>query len=95
MIYEVVIQTIDPARREEYLDVFRQAFREANFAGSHGGKILASEEDPARTVVIIEWDSVEAHTRHRGTPPHTRFRETISKYQTAPSQGGHYRVEDL
>ena len=52
-------------------------------------------EDPARVVVIIEWDSVEAHTRHRGTPPHTAFRERISAYQTAPTQGAHYEIAVL
>ena len=95
MIYEVLLQTIDPARRAEYLDVFRQAFREANFAGAHGGKILPSIEDPTRVVVVIEWDTVESHTRHRGTPAHNAFRERISAYQTAPTQGAHYEVSDL
>src|SRR3954469_22958371 len=33
MIYEVLYQTIDPARRDEYVNVFREAFRAANFAG--------------------------------------------------------------
>ena len=32
MVYEVLLQTIDPARRDEYVDVFREAFRGANFA---------------------------------------------------------------
>lgn len=95
MVYEVVIQTVDPERRDEYVGVFRDALREANFAGAHGGKILRSIEDPARVIAIIEWDDVEAHTRHRGTPAHNRFRERFSGYQTAASQGAHFIVEDL
>ena len=95
MIYEVLFQTIDPARRDEYVDVFREAFRGANFAGAHEGKILKSVEDPSRVVIVIEWDTVESHTRHRGTPPHNAFRERISAYQTAPTQGAHYEITDL
>jgi heme-degrading monooxygenase HmoA len=95
MIQEVLFQTIDPARRDEYVDEFRKAFREANFAGAHEGKILKSVEDPSRVVIVIEWDTVESHTRHRGTPPHNAFRERISAYQTAPTQGAHYEASDL
>jgi heme-degrading monooxygenase HmoA len=95
MVYEVVLQTIDPARRDEYVEVYREALRQANFAGAHGGKILRCVEDPSRVIVVIEWDSVEAHTRHPGTAAHTAFRERVGTYQTAPSQIAHYLVEDL
>jgi quinol monooxygenase YgiN len=95
VVYEIVVQTIDPARRDEYLEVYRKAFREANMAGFRGGKICPSLEDPTRVVLIIEWDSVEAHKQHVGTPPHTRFREQITPYQTKPSDLQHYEPRDL
>jgi heme-degrading monooxygenase HmoA len=95
MIYEIVVQTVDPARRDEYVDAYRKAFREANMAGNHGGKICTSVEDPARVVVMIEWDSVEAHKQHPGTAPHNAFREKIYAFQTQPSDLQHYVVEDL
>ena len=95
MVYEIVIQTVDPARRDEFVDVFRKSFREANMAGNHGGKICKSVEDPSRVVMVIQWDSVEAHTQHRGTPAHNRFREAISAYQTKPSELQHFVIEDL
>jgi heme-degrading monooxygenase HmoA len=95
MIKEIITQTVDPARRDAYVQAFRNAWHEANMEGWRGGQILTCIEDPARVVVVIEWDTVEDHTRHRGTPPHTRFREAVSAYQTAPSQGAHYLVEEL
>ena len=95
MVYELVLATVEPARRDEYVDVFRKAFRGANFAGAHEGKILRSVEDPSRVAIVIEWDDVEAHTRHRGTDAHNNFRAQIQGYQTAPSQTGHYLIEDL
>jgi hypothetical protein len=39
---------------------------------------------------MIEWDSVEAHTQHRGTPVHNAMREATSKYQTVKSDGAHF-----
>jgi quinol monooxygenase YgiN len=95
VIYEIVVQTVDPARRDEYVDVYRKAFREANMAGNHGGKICTSVEDPSRVVLVIEWDSVEAHEKHRGTPPHNAFREKITAFQTKPSDLQHFVVQDL
>ena len=95
MIYEVVVQTVDPAQRDRHVETFKRAFQEWSPAGAHGGKILRCVEDPARVIVVIEWDSVEAHTSHRGTPAHNRFREASGAHQTAPSQLAHYLVEDL
>ena len=92
MIYEIAIQTVDPARRDEYIKVFSQTLKDANYAGSHGVKFFTSIEDPSRVVLIIEWDSVEAHTQHRGTPTHNAMREATSKYQTAKSDGGHFSM---
>jgi heme-degrading monooxygenase HmoA len=68
MIYEIAIQTVDPARRDNYIKVFSQTLKDANYAGSHGIKFFTSIEDPSRVVLILERDSVEAHTQHRGTP---------------------------
>jgi quinol monooxygenase YgiN len=68
---------------------------DANFAGSHSIKIFASIEDPSRVILIVEWDSVEAHTQHRGTPAHNRMREANTGYQTAKSDGAHYLLHEI
>ena len=41
---------------------------------------------------MIEWDSVEAHTQHRGTPVHNAMREATAKYQTVKSDGAHFTM---
>ena len=46
-------------------------------------------------ILMIEWDSVEAHTQHRGTPTHNAMREATSKYQTAKSDGAHFLMHEL
>ena len=90
MIQEIVIQQVQPEKRDEYVQVFADILKKANFAGSHGIKFFTSVEDPSRVILMIEWDSVEAHTRHRGTPVHNAMREATSKYQTVKSDGAHF-----
>lgn len=95
MVHEIVIQHVDPPRRDEYIKVFGDILKNAEYAGSHGVKFFTSIEDPSRVIVMIEWDSVEAHTQHRGTPTHTAMREVTSRYQTQKSDGAHYKLHQV
>jgi heme-degrading monooxygenase HmoA len=95
MIYEVIIQQVVPEKRDEYLKVFGDFLAAANYAGSHGIKFLTSIENLSRVILMVEWDSVEAHTQIRGTPTYNAMRELTSKYQTAKSEGAHYWVHEV
>jgi len=95
MTYEVRFQTVDPARRSEYVKHYKQAIQEIKQAGCRGGLILCSESDPASVVVVLEWETKEHHLRWRGTPPHTRFRSAVEAWQTKPSEGGYYLAETI
>jgi heme-degrading monooxygenase HmoA len=95
MIYEVIIQQVVPEKRDEYLKVFGDFLANANYAGSHGINFLTSIEDLSRVILMVEWDSVEAHTQIRGTPTYNAMRELTSKYQTAKSEGAHYWVHEV
>jgi hypothetical protein len=44
---------------------------------------------------MIEWDSVEAHTQHRGTPTHNAMREVTARYQTQKSDGAHFNLHQV
>ncbi|TMA89185.1 MAG: antibiotic biosynthesis monooxygenase [Deltaproteobacteria bacterium] len=95
MIHEVSIQHVAPEKRDEYVKVFGEFLRKANYAGSHSIKFLTSIEDPSRVIVMLEWDSVEAHTQHRGTSTHNAMREATSRYQTQKSDGGHFVLHEV
>jgi heme-degrading monooxygenase HmoA len=95
MIYEILTQYVEPEKRDEYIQVFGDILKKANYAGSHAINFFTSIEDPSRVIVMIEWDSVEAHTRHRGTPTHTAMRETTALYQTQKSDGGHFVLHEV
>lgn len=94
MIFEIGIQTVEPSRRDEYVEVYKRAIREAAFPGWHGCRVMVCIEDPSRTIAINEWDSAEAHAAVRGTPAHTRFREKVSPYQVQSTQLAHYVPHD-
>ena len=95
MIHEIVIQHVAPEKRDEYIQVFGEFLTKANYPGSHRINFLASVEDPGRVILMLEWDSVEAHTRIRGTPTYNAMRELTGKYQTAKSDGGHFILHDV
>jgi heme-degrading monooxygenase HmoA len=95
MIYEILTQYVEPEKREEYIKVFGDILKKANYAGSRGIKFFTSIEDPSRVIVMIEWDSVESHTRHRGTPTHNAMREATARYQTRKSDGGHFMLHEV
>ena len=95
MVHEIVIQAIDPAKSDEYVQEFGQTLKDADFAGSHGIRLFTSIEDPSRVILMIEWDSVESHTRHRRTPAHNYMRDVGSKYQIAKSDGAHFVLHQV
>ena len=95
MVYEVVTQHVSPENRDEHVKTWRKAWQEAAFEGAHDVKFLRCVEDPGKVVLLIEWDSVEAHQRHRGTPRHNDFRAASGVYSTAPAEVLHYMIEEL
>jgi len=95
MIQEILVQHVQPDKRDEYIKVFGEFLINANYAGSHGIRFFASVEDPGKVILMIDWDSVEAHTRIRGTPTYNAMRELTGKYQTAKSDGGHFMMRTI
>ena len=94
MIYESVHITVDADRREEFVKVYRQAWKEAGFEGSHLGKVMRCIEDGSKVVVLIEWDDVAAHRQHRQTPKQNRFRAAIDPFMKH-WEVQHYELEEL
>ena len=56
MVYEMRFQAVDPARRAEYVKIYREAVQGCKSAGSTGGHILCSDDDPSAVVVILLWE---------------------------------------
>jgi len=95
MVYEIVIQSIDPERRDEYIERYKKRWREMSLAGWHNGRLLKCQENPGRVIIILEWDSVEAHRQHRGPIMDEFLKDYVRPYQTALSEYDHFIVEEL
>ncbi len=92
MTHEILIQHVAPEKRDEYIHVFGDFLKKADYAGAHGVPDSLPVSKPSRVILMIEWDSVEAHTQHRGTLIHNGMREMTSRYQTQKSDGGHFNL---
>jgi quinol monooxygenase YgiN len=90
MIQEIIVQHVQPEKRDQYIKALGEFLAKANYAGSHGIKFFASVEDPGKVILMVDWDSVEAHTSIRGTPMYNAMRELTGKYQIAKSDGGDF-----
>ena len=95
MVYEMRFQTVDPAKRAEYVQIYREAVQGCKAAGSTGGYILCSEDDPAAVIVILLWETKEHLARWRGTESYKSFRAAVEHLQTKKSHGGFYLAETI
>jgi hypothetical protein len=95
VVYEVVVQSIDPERRDEYIERYKKRWREMSLAGWRSGKLLKCTENPGRVIIVLEWDSVEAHRQHRGPVMDEFLRDFVRPYQTALSEFDHFIIEEL
>src|SRR5215510_10939303 len=95
MVYELRFQTVDPARRAEYVKTYKQAVQGCKEAGSSGGLILCSDDDPASVIVMLIWESKEHLARWRSTPSYRSFRTAVEGLQVKKSHGGFYMAETI
>lgn len=96
MVHHVVIQNIDPDRRDEYIDRYKELWREAALVGCQKATLLRAIENKSRVILLFEWESIEGHRKANRTPGHDRLmEESVYKYQSSPSEYGHYEAEDL
>lgn len=95
MVYEMRFQNVDPAKRAEYVRIYRAAVQGCKSAGSTGGHILCSDDDPSQVIVILLWESKEHLARWRFTDSYKSFRAAVAPLQTSKSHGGFYVAETI
>lgn len=93
MVWQLNIQTVAPEQRQLYADAVRAAIKEADFSGFIRAQILNCVEHPGRVIVMVEWESIEAHKVHHGTPAHARVREALKPFLTGGGDSSHYNIE--
>lgn len=82
MVLEVAVFTV----KDGHAELFEQAYAEAReiiatSPGCRSARLTRGVEDPARFVLFVEWDSLEAHTEgFRGSERFTRWRALIGPH---------------
>ena len=92
MVLEVALVDVVPGQE----DAFAAAYRKgrpilAGTPGCRSVRMTRGVESASRFVLLVEWDSVEAHlTNFRATDRFTRWRALIGPYFAGPPQVEHY-----
>jgi len=90
MVLEIADIAVKPGTADEFADAVRAGIRYvADTPGFRNARLTKGVESPGRFVLIIEWDSVEAHTvGFRESENFARWRSHIG-----PFLDGNPRVE--
>jgi len=96
MVLEVAIFDVHPGQEDQFVAAYRTA-REvlATTPGCRSVRMTRGIESPSRFVLLVEWDSVEAHEQNfRGTDRFTTWRGHIGPFFAAPPTVEHFADVD-
>ena len=92
MILERCVLSITPGQEEGFERAWQEA--QAIFAeqpGCLGARVLSGVESPSTYLLLVEWESLEAHTEgFRGSDAFTAWRELAGPFFAAPPQVEHF-----
>ena len=91
-VLEVAQIEVTPGSEEDFLAGYRVA--RAALEGAHGCRsvrMTRGVESPSRFVLLVEWDSIEAHNEgFRGSERFAAWRAPIGPYMAAPPHVEHF-----
>jgi heme-degrading monooxygenase HmoA len=92
MVLEVALIDVRPGQEEPFLAAYATARRlVVTTPGCRSVRMTRGIESPSRFVLLVEWDSVEAHVEQfRGTERFGQWRGLIGPYFAAPPVVEHF-----
>ncbi|MFG1606335.1 antibiotic biosynthesis monooxygenase family protein [Actinoplanes sp. NPDC049265] len=92
MVLEVALIDVIPGHEEAFADAYRQARPiVASSEGCRSVRMTHGIESPSRFVLLIEWDSVEAHEQgFRATEKFQQWRALIGPHFAGPPVVEHF-----
>lgn len=93
MILEHALIAITPGREAEFETAFQGGAPEifAKAEGCHGVELRRCIEQPSHYLLLVKWDSVEAHTvDFRESPLFLQWRAIVSDFFAEPPSVEHY-----
>jgi heme-degrading monooxygenase HmoA len=96
MVLEVASIDVQPGSEDAFASAYRGA--RAIVAGTPGClsiRMTRGVESPSRFVLLVEWDTVEAHSQNfRGTERFTAWRAAIGPFFAQPPHVEHFTDVD-
>jgi heme-degrading monooxygenase HmoA len=94
MVVEVGIIEVTPGHEDAFADAYRQARAHlATTPGCQSVRMTRGVESPSRFVLLVEWDSVEAHEQNfRATDRFAAWRGLIGPHFAQPPHVEHFTV---
>ena len=92
MVLEIADIAVLPGTEEEFSAAVREGIRYvSDTPGFRGARLTKGIESPGRFVLLIEWDSVEAHTvGFRESENFAKWRALIGPYFDGPPRVEHF-----
>ena len=92
MVLEIADIAVLPGTEEEFADAVREGIRYvSDTPGFRTARLTRGVEKPSRFVLLIEWDSVEAHTvGFRESENFTRWRGLIGPFLDGDPRVEHF-----
>lgn len=92
MVLEVALIDVLPGRQDEFAAAYAQGHSIlAGTPGCRSVRMTRGVETPTRFVLLVEWDSVQAHLDNfRGTDRFDRWRTLIGPYFAQPPLVEHF-----
>jgi heme-degrading monooxygenase HmoA len=91
MVLEVARFDVRPGAEEAFEAAYRQVRHAvADSAGCRGMRMTRGIETPTRFVLLVEWDSVEAHDAFRASDAFATWRGLIGPHFANPPHVEHF-----
>jgi heme-degrading monooxygenase HmoA len=92
MILEVALIDVSPGQEEQFTAAYREAHPIlAGTEGCRSVRMTHGVESPSRFVLLVEWDSIEAHEENfRNSERFTQWRTLIGPYFAKPPVVEHF-----
>jgi len=82
MVLEIAVFTVTPGHADAFAEAYGQARAQLTESpGCRSTRMTRGVEDPDRFVLMVEWDTLEAHTEgFRGSERFTQWRALIGPH---------------
>jgi heme-degrading monooxygenase HmoA len=92
MVLEIADIAVRPGSEDDFAEAVRQGIRHvADTPGFRNARLTRSAESPSRFVLLVEWDSIEAHTvGFRQSENFTRWRGFIGPHLAGDPHVEHF-----